>query len=66
MRKAIVLVAVLVAPAVIVMSESPDASHVLRIGIALLAAAIAFGAMINTKIRADKADPLSDQELATA
>ena len=60
------LVAVLVAPAVIVMSESPDASHVLRIGIALLAAAIAFGAMINTKIRADKADPLSDQELATA
>ena len=60
------LVAVLVAPAVIVMSESPDASHVLRVGIALVAAAIVFAAMINTKMRAEKADPLKDEELATA
>ncbi len=54
------LVAVLIAPAVIMMSESANASHPVRIGIALVAAAIAFGAVIASRLRAAKADEASD------
>ncbi len=46
------LVAVLIAPAVVLMSESDSASHVTRIAIALVAAAVAFGAIIASKRRA--------------
>ncbi len=50
------LVAVLIAPAVIMVSESAGASHVSRIAIALLAAAIAFGAIIVARVRAAQHD----------
>ncbi|MEE6273748.1 sodium-translocating pyrophosphatase [Georgenia sp. MJ206] len=50
------LVAVLIAPAVVQMSVPADANHVLRIGIALAAAAVAFGAVIASRLRAAKID----------
>ncbi|NCD19262.1 MAG: sodium-translocating pyrophosphatase, partial [Actinobacteria bacterium] len=50
------LVAVLIAPAVILMAESESASHPLRIGIALVAAAVAFGAIVASKRRAGAMD----------
>ncbi len=50
------LVAVLIAPAVIIMSEAPGASHPLRIAVASVAAAIAFGAIIASRVRAVKHD----------
>ncbi len=50
------LVAVLIAPAVVAMSVPEDANHVLRIGIALAAAAIAFGAVIHSRLRAARVD----------
>ncbi len=50
------LVAVLIAPAVILMAESESASHPLRIGIALIAAAVAFGAIVASKRRAGAMD----------
>jgi K(+)-stimulated pyrophosphate-energized sodium pump len=50
------LVAVLIAPAVILMAESESASHPLRIGIALIAAAVAFGAIVASKRRAGALD----------
>ena len=48
------LVSVLIAPVIIVMSEGDGANHLVRIGVALLAAAVAFGAMIASKRRAGK------------
>ena len=48
------LVSVLIAPVIIVMSEGDGANHLVRIGVALLAAAVAFGAMIASKLRAGK------------
>lgn len=50
------LVAVLIAPAVVMISEGPDASHPLRIGIAVIAAAVAFGAIIASRLRASAMD----------
>ncbi|MDX5318116.1 MAG: sodium-translocating pyrophosphatase [Actinomycetes bacterium] len=50
------LVAVLIAPAVILMAESESASHPLRIGIALIAAAVALGAIVASKRRAGALD----------
>ncbi|MDD9206759.1 sodium-translocating pyrophosphatase, partial [Georgenia sp. 10Sc9-8] len=50
------LVALLIAPAVVQMSVPADASHVLRIGIALLAAAIAIGAIVWSRLRAAELD----------
>ncbi|MGP7960073.1 sodium-translocating pyrophosphatase [Sanguibacter sp. A247] len=50
------LVAVLVAPAVVAMSVPADANHVLRIAIASAAAAIAFGAVILSRLRAAQVD----------
>ncbi|SEE91181.1 sodium-translocating pyrophosphatase [Ruania alba] len=46
------LVSVLIAPAVVVMSVPDDANHALRIGIAVVAALIAFGAILASKLRA--------------
>jgi K(+)-stimulated pyrophosphate-energized sodium pump len=50
------LVAVLIAPAVVQMSVPADANHALRVGIALVAAAIAFGAVVASRLRAAKED----------
>lgn len=50
------LVALLVAPAVVAMSVPADANHVLRIAIALVAAGIAFGAVIASRLRAARVD----------
>ncbi|PYG01128.1 K(+)-stimulated pyrophosphate-energized sodium pump [Georgenia satyanarayanai] len=50
------LVALLIAPAVVQLSVPADANHVLRIGIASAAAAVAFGAVIASRLRAAKAD----------
>ena len=50
------LVAVLIAPAVVVLSVPEDANHVLRIGIAVVAAGIAFGAVILSRLRAARVD----------
>ncbi|WP_425955213.1 sodium-translocating pyrophosphatase [Xylanimonas sp. McL0601] len=50
------LVAVLIAPAVVTMSVPDDANHWLRIGLACVAAAIAFGAVIASRLRAARAD----------
>lgn len=50
------LVAVLIAPAVVAMSAPADANPAVRIGIALVAAAIAFGAVIASRLRAARVD----------
>ncbi|MDF9877515.1 sodium-translocating pyrophosphatase [Cellulosimicrobium cellulans] len=50
------LVSVLIAPAVVLMSVPADANHALRIGIAVVAAAIAFGAVIMSRFRAARVD----------
>jgi K(+)-stimulated pyrophosphate-energized sodium pump len=50
------LVAVLIAPAVVAMSIPDDANHWLRIGLATVAALIAFGAIIASRLRAARAD----------
>ncbi|WP_163185845.1 sodium-translocating pyrophosphatase [Cellulosimicrobium sp. SL-1] len=50
------LVSVLIAPAVVLMSVPEDANHVLRIAIAVVAAAIAFGAVIMSRLRAARVD----------
>ena len=50
------LVSVLIAPAVVLMSVPADANHTLRIGIAVVAAAIAFGAVVMSRLRAARVD----------
>jgi K(+)-stimulated pyrophosphate-energized sodium pump len=50
------LVALLIAPAVVVLSVGDDANPVLRLSIALLAAAVAFGAVIASRLRAARVD----------
>jgi K(+)-stimulated pyrophosphate-energized sodium pump len=50
------LVSVLIAPAVVLLSVPADANQVLRIGIAVVAAAIAFGAVIASRLRAARVD----------
>lgn len=50
------LVSVLIAPAVVMLSVPADANQVLRIGIAVLAAGIAFGAVIASRLRAARVD----------
>ncbi|MEE6281512.1 sodium-translocating pyrophosphatase [Georgenia sunbinii] len=59
------LVAVLIAPAVVQMSVPADANHVLRIGIASLAAAIAFGAVIASRLRAARVGADVEAQLDT-
>jgi K(+)-stimulated pyrophosphate-energized sodium pump len=48
------LVALLIAPAVVTISVGDDANHVARLSIALLAAAIAFGAVVVSRLRASR------------
>ncbi|PFG35196.1 sodium-translocating pyrophosphatase [Sanguibacter antarcticus] len=50
------LVALLIAPAVVAMSVPADANHVLRIGVAVVATAIAFGAIIASRLRVARID----------
>ncbi|MET4224029.1 sodium-translocating pyrophosphatase [Oerskovia enterophila] len=50
------LVSVLIAPAVVLLSVPEDANHALRIGIAVVAAGIAFGAVILSRLRAARVD----------
>lgn len=50
------LVAVLVAPAVVTVSVGADANHTVRLTIAIVAAAIAFGAVIASRLRAARVD----------
>jgi K(+)-stimulated pyrophosphate-energized sodium pump len=50
------LVSVLIAPAVVMMSVPADANQALRIGIALAAAGIAFGAVLVSRLRAARVD----------
>ncbi|GIG40535.1 sodium-translocating pyrophosphatase [Cellulomonas phragmiteti] len=50
------LVSVLIAPAIVVVSVGDDANHALRLGIAVVATAIAFGAVIASRLRAAKVD----------
>lgn len=56
------LVAVLIAPAVVMMSVPDDANHVLRIGLATVAALIAFGAVIGSRLRAARVDAEAELE----
>ncbi|WP_423462569.1 sodium-translocating pyrophosphatase [Promicromonospora sp. MS192] len=62
------LVALLIAPAVVAISVPEDANHALRIGIALVAAAVAFGAVIWSRVRAGRTDAAqqSEQDRASA
>ncbi|KSW29620.1 sodium-translocating pyrophosphatase [Cellulomonas sp. B6] len=50
------LVSVLIAPAVVVVSVGDDANHVARLSIAVVATAIAFGAVIASRVRAARVD----------
>ncbi|QIK84435.1 sodium-translocating pyrophosphatase [Sanguibacter sp. HDW7] len=56
------LVSVLIAPAVVAMSVPADANHALRIGIATVAAAIAFGAVLLSRLRAAQVDEAEELE----
>ncbi|MFD7308261.1 sodium-translocating pyrophosphatase [Promicromonospora sp. NPDC059942] len=56
------LVALLIAPAVVAISVPADANHALRIGIALVAAAVAFGAVIWSRVRASRVDAAQQAE----
>ncbi|MFI6428002.1 sodium-translocating pyrophosphatase [Promicromonospora sp. NPDC050880] len=56
------LVALLIAPAVVAISVPEDANHALRIGIALVAAAVAFGAVIWSRVRAGRTDAAQESE----
>lgn len=62
------LVALLIAPAVVAISVPADANHGIRIGIALVAAAVAFGAVIWSRVRASRVDAAqqAEQDRATA
>ncbi len=57
------LVSLLIAPAVVMLSAGHDANQALRVGIAVVAALVAFGAIIASRLRASKAD---EAELAEA
>ncbi|WP_447924600.1 sodium-translocating pyrophosphatase [Georgenia muralis] len=54
------LVSVLIAPAVVQMSVPADTNHALRIGLALVAAAVALGAVLASRLRAVRSE--SDDE----
>jgi K(+)-stimulated pyrophosphate-energized sodium pump len=60
------LVAVLIAPAVVQLSVPADANHGLRIGIAMVAAAVAFGAVIASRVRAAKVDQENEAQAQVA
>jgi K(+)-stimulated pyrophosphate-energized sodium pump len=58
------LVSLLIAPAVVMLSVPEDANHGVRIGIAVVAALIAFGAVVMTRVRAARVE--REQEFAEA
>jgi K(+)-stimulated pyrophosphate-energized sodium pump len=60
------LVALLIAPAIVAVSVGDGANHVIRIGIAVLAAAVAFGAVIMSRFRAARVDREGRLELEFA
>ncbi|UNX55249.1 sodium-translocating pyrophosphatase [Georgenia sp. TF02-10] len=60
------LVSVLIAPAVVQMSVPADANHALRIGLALVAALVAFGAVISSRLRAARVDAEVERDVAPA
>ncbi|WP_029289795.1 sodium-translocating pyrophosphatase [Cellulomonas sp. HZM] len=60
------LVSVLIAPAVVVVSVGPDANAGVRIGIAVVAAAVAFGAVIMSRLRAARVDREAEKEQVPA
>ena len=60
------LVALLIAPAIVAVSVGDGANHVVRIGIAILAAAVAFGAVIMSRFRAARVDREGRLELEFA
>nr|NLI51006.1 sodium-translocating pyrophosphatase [Propionibacterium sp.] len=55
------LVSVLVAPTAIILAEAPEASHPLRIAVACAAAAIAFGAIVDARLRARRTSSVEDE-----
>ncbi len=55
------LVSVLVAPSVIILTEAAGASHAVRIALACLAAAVAFGAIANARLRAARTSSVEDE-----
>ncbi|PRZ09483.1 K(+)-stimulated pyrophosphate-energized sodium pump [Isoptericola sp. CG 20/1183] len=56
------LVSLLIAPAVVMLSVPADANHVLRIAIALVAAGIAMGAVVLSRLRAARVDRETEPE----
>jgi K(+)-stimulated pyrophosphate-energized sodium pump len=58
------LVSLLIAPAVVMLSVPEDANHGVRIGIAVVAALIAFGAVVMSRVRAARVE--REQEFAEA
>ncbi|PVU82511.1 sodium-translocating pyrophosphatase [Cellulomonas sp. WB94] len=60
------LVALLIAPAIVAVSVGDGANHWIRIGIAVLAAAVAFGAVIASRFRAARVDREGRLELEIA
>ncbi|HEX5331800.1 MAG TPA: sodium-translocating pyrophosphatase [Cellulomonas sp.] len=60
------LVALLIAPAIVAVSVGDGGNHVVRIGIALLAACVAFGAVIASRFRAARVDREGRLELEIA
>ncbi|AEG43197.1 sodium-translocating pyrophosphatase [Isoptericola variabilis] len=54
------LVSLLIAPAVVMLSVPEDANHGVRIGIAVVAALIAFGAVVLSRVRAARVDRESE------
>ncbi|HHW83726.1 MAG TPA: sodium-translocating pyrophosphatase [Actinomycetales bacterium] len=60
------LVAVLIAPAIVVMSESEGASHATRIAVASVAAVIAFGAIVAAAIRSARHTATGEESLTAA
>lgn len=60
------LVAVLVAPAVVTMSATADANHTLRVAVAVVAALIAGGAVLASRLRATRTDRANTAEAESA
>ncbi|RHA38002.1 sodium-translocating pyrophosphatase [Cellulomonas rhizosphaerae] len=60
------LVALLIAPAVVVVTVGPDANTGLRLGIAIVAALIAFGAVVASRLRAARVDREAERDQVPA
>jgi K(+)-stimulated pyrophosphate-energized sodium pump len=60
------LVALLIAPAVVVVTVGPDANDALRLGIATVAALIAFGAVVASRLRAARVDREAERDQVPA